>query len=143
MEILVGEACRSYRPYIYFEVDLSQLPYRVRVRIILGQPLCRYETPKKLKFENFRRSFLWEARYGSKNPGNVPFFFVGLCLFGLISVGGHKKNTDLWNCSSLSKHCTKPASEDEMCDVPKVGQITATPKTRCALGAGPHFQISN
>ena len=24
-------------------------------------------------------------------------------------------NTDLRNCSHISKHCTKPASEDEMC----------------------------
>ena len=36
--------------------------------------------------------------------------------------GGHKKNTDLRrNCSRLSKHCTKPAFEDEMCS--KVGLI--------------------
>ena len=49
-----------------------------------------------------------------------------------ISAGGHRghfcrwpqKNTDLRNCSHLSKHCTKPASL----------------RTRCAQG-GHHFQI--
>ena len=30
---------------------------------------------QKQKRTNFRRSFLWEARYGSKKPTNVPFFF--------------------------------------------------------------------
>ena len=30
-------------------------------------------------------------------------------------MGGHRKNIDLRNCSRLSKHCTKPAFEDEMC----------------------------
>ena len=55
--------------------------------------------------------------------------------------GGHKKNTDLRKkCARLSEHCTKPASEDEMYDVPKVGQMTATPRTRCAQG-GPRFQF--
>ena len=50
---------------------------------------------------------------GAKNPGNVPifscrsvFFFVATYGNEVISVGG---------CSRLSKHCTKPASEDEMC----------------------------
>ena len=41
-----------------------------------------------------------------------------LCIFcGHLqkSVGGHKSNTDLHSCSRLSKHCTKPAFEDEMC----------------------------
>ena len=33
------------------------------------------------------------------------------------------QNTDLRNCSRLSKHCTKPALEDEMRDVPKEDQI--------------------
>ena len=46
---------------------------------------------------------------------------VGLCFFvatyenEVIFVGDHKKNADLWNCSGLSKHCTKPVSDDEMC----------------------------
>ena len=33
----------------------------------------------------------------------------------VISVGRHKKNTNLRNCSRLSKHCTKPTFEKEMC----------------------------
>ena len=32
----------------------------------------------------------------------------------VISVGGHKKNTDLRNCSRLSRHYTKPAFEEEI-----------------------------
>ena len=31
----------------------------------------------------------------------------------VISVGGHRKNTDLRNCSRISKQCTKPAFEDK------------------------------
>ena len=44
-------------------------------------------------------------------------FILFLATFGneVISVGGHRKNTDLRNCSRLSKHCTKPAFEDKMC----------------------------
>ena len=43
--------------------------------------------------------------------------FVFLIKNEVISVGGRwpPKNTDLRNCSRLSKHCTKPASEDQMC----------------------------
>ena len=43
-------------------------------------------------------------------------FFCGHTTYGneAISVGGHKKNTDLRTCSRLSKHCTKPAFEGEM-----------------------------
>ena len=36
-----------------------------------------------------------------------------------------QKNTDLRNCSRLSKHCTKPASEDEM--RPRGDQINFPP----------------
>ena len=53
----------------------------------------------------------------------VCVFFVPTYGNDIISVGGHRKNTDQRNCSRLSKHCTKPAFEDEMC--PK-DQMTAT-----------------
>ena len=57
---------------------------------------------------------------GAKKNGNGPenfsrsVFFV-VATYSFISVGGHEKNTDLRKCSRLSKHCTKPAFEDEMC----------------------------
>ena len=43
------------------------------------------------------------------------FFFVATYGNEVISVGGHEKNTDVRNCQRLSKHCTKPTLEDEMC----------------------------
>ena len=54
---------------------------------------------------------------GAEKTEMVQKFFVGLCFFVATSgnVGGHKKSTDLRNCSRFSKHCTKPAFEDEMC----------------------------
>ena len=80
-------------------------------------------------------STLWEQK-----NGNVLLLFLFFCrsaLFcGHLRKCGHfcrwpQKHTDLRNCSRLSKHCTKPASEDQMCprwasfqiDVPKVDLI--------------------
>ena len=82
-------------------------------------------------------SALWEQ----KKTGMVQKNFIGLFFFfffatygnEVISVGGHKENTDLRNCSRLSKHCTKPAFENEMC--PKEDQITATLCTAMAAVA--------
>ena len=57
----------------------------------------------------------------AKNPENVSIFFCRSVFFvatygnEVISVGGHKKNTDLRNCSRLPKRFRKPVSEDDMC----------------------------
>ena len=56
----------------------------------------------------------------AKKIGNGPekfsrSVFFSVATYSFISVGGHKKNTDLRNCSRLLKHRTKPAFEDEMC----------------------------
>ena len=66
--------------------------------------------------------FCGKHAMGAKKTEMFQFFFVGVCVFfvttyrnKLISLGGHKKNTDLRDCSRLSKRYTKPASEDEMC----------------------------
>ena len=65
--------------------------------------------------------FCGKHAMGAKKKETL-IFFLYVCVFfvatyrnDVISVGSHKKNTDLRNCSRLSKHCTKPASEDEMC----------------------------
>ena len=63
-------------------------------------------------------SALWEQ----KNE-NVAEKIVGRCFFC-----GH-----LRNCSRLSKHCTKPAFEDEM--YTKEDQITATISAMVAVAA--------
>ena len=63
------------------------------------------------------------AIMGAKKTEMFKLFFVGRCVFfvatygnEVISVGGHKKNTDLRNCSRLSRQCTRrPASEDDVC----------------------------
>ena len=59
---------------------------------------------------------------GAKKQRKCYNFCLWICVFfvatygnEVISVGGHKINTDLWDCSRLSKHCTKPDSEDDMC----------------------------
>ena len=59
---------------------------------------------------------------GAKKKEIYIYIFLYVCVFSVatygsdvISVGGHKKNTNLRNCSRISKQCTKPASEDEMC----------------------------
>ena len=58
---------------------------------------------------------------GAKKTETVQKIFVGVFFFvatygnEVISVSDHRKNTDLRNCSRLSKHYTKPSSEDEMC----------------------------
>ena len=51
------------------------------------------------------------------DPESFCRFVFFLVTYGdeIISVGGHKKNTDLRSCSRLSKHCTKPVFEDELC----------------------------
>ena len=78
-----------------------------------------YGTTKIYKWINFCRSFLWEAalwerkkkqKWTEKNCSSVFFLWPPV-----ISVGGQRKNTDSRNCSRHSKHCTKPAFEDEMC----------------------------
>ena len=81
------------------------------------------------------------AIYGGKKSGNVPekkcrsvFFFVTTYGNGAISVGARKKK-QLRNCSRLSKHCTKPAFEDEM---PEEDQITATAMVAVAA-ADEHY----
>ena len=65
---------------------------------------------------------------GAKKPANVQFFFVG----------GHKKKhrpTKLFTpFEALYKTCLRNGN------APKVGQISATLRTRCAHG-GAHFQI--
>ena len=59
----------------------------------------------------------------------------------VISVGGHRKNTDLRNCSLLSKQCTKSAfrGPDIM---PKEVQITATAMAAIAA-ADEHYYYDN
>ena len=57
----------------------------------------------------------------SKRNGNGQENLYVLVVFAatygneVISVGDHEKNTDVRNCPRLSKHCTKPTLEDEMC----------------------------
>ena len=68
-------------------------------------------------------------------------FFVATYRNDLISVGDHKKNTDLRNCSPrLFRSTVQNLPLRTRCA--QGGQITATLRTRCAQG-GPHFQISN
>ena len=81
----------------------------------------RYGTTKNKNEQISVGHFCEKHATGAKKMEMSQFVFVGLCFFvaieknEAISVGGHKKNADLRNCSRLSKHCTKPASEDEMC----------------------------
>ena len=81
--------------------------------------------PQKIKNEEIvvfsRWSFLWEARYGSKKKTEMVYkIAVGLFVVVVVvaaygnevmSVGGHRKNTDLRNCSSLLKQYTKPRTK--------------------------------
>ena len=56
-----------------------------------------------------------------------------------ISAGGHKKKhrpTELFMCFEALLYKTCPSGRD----VPMVGHVTATLRTRCAQG-GLHFQI--
>ena len=82
----------------------------------------------------------------SKKNGNVSkkkcrsvFFLWPPTTYGneAVSVGGHKKNKDLRNCSRLSKHCTKPAFENEMLPTWE-DQITATAMVAVAA-ADEHY----
>ena len=63
-------------------------------------------------------STLWEQKNGNVSIFffRSVFFFVATYGNEVIFVGGNNKNTDLRNCSRLSKHCTGR-------DVLKVGLI--------------------
>ena len=78
------------------------------------------------KYKNEQSSvghFCGKRAMGAKKNGNGPehfcrsVFFLWPQVYGneVISAGGHRKNTNLRNCSRLSKHYTKAAFQDEMC----------------------------
>ena len=92
----------------------------------IGSKANRYATPKT-KYEQISVGHAMANRYGTPKNKNEQKISVGhfcgkhamkakkvagLCFF---VATWPQKNTDLRTCSHLSKHCTKPASEDQMC----------------------------
>ena len=83
---------------------------------LLGQPTSNMG-PRKYKNERISVGYFCGKRdMGAKKTERVQKNFVRLCFFlSPPTERGQKTPTHLRKCSRLSKHCTEPAFEDEVC----------------------------